>query len=32
LEGGTFDASKPDELAEKVQRCVQHLRQVGVAD
>ena len=32
LEGGTFDASKPDELAEKVRRCVEHLRQVGVAD
>ncbi len=30
LEGGTFDASKPDELADKVRRCAEHLRQVGV--
>lgn len=30
LEGGTFDPSKPDELAEKVARCVAHLKKVGI--
>jgi sugar phosphate isomerase/epimerase len=32
LEGGAFDASKPEELAAKVRRCVEHLRQKGVVD
>ena len=32
LEGGAFDAGKPDELADKVARCVAHLRQVGVVE
>jgi len=30
LEGGTFDAGKPEELAGKVARCIAHLRQVGI--
>ena len=30
LEGGTFDASQPEDLAAKVAQCVAHLRQVGV--
>ena len=30
LEGGTFDARKPEELAEKVAACVAHLKKVGV--
>lgn len=30
LEGGAFDSSKPDELAQKVARCVAHLKKVGI--
>jgi sugar phosphate isomerase/epimerase len=30
LEGGTFDHSKPDELAQKVACCVAHLKKVGI--
>lgn len=30
LEGGTFDHGKPDELAQKVARCVAHLKKVGI--
>ncbi|MBM3279486.1 MAG: sugar phosphate isomerase/epimerase [Candidatus Handelsmanbacteria bacterium] len=29
LEGGTFDPSKPEDLAQKVARCVAHLKKVG---
>ena len=32
LEGGTFDPGKPDELADKVGRCVAHLRKVGIVE
>ena len=30
LEGGVFDSSKPDDLADKVKRCVSHLREMRV--
>jgi len=30
LEGGIFDSNQPDDLADKVSRCIAHLRQVGV--
>lgn len=30
LEGGTFDHSKPEELVQKVARCVAHLKKVGI--
>ncbi|MFH1566491.1 MAG: sugar phosphate isomerase/epimerase family protein [Gemmatimonadota bacterium] len=31
LEGGAFDAAKPDDLAAKVERCVHHLRATKLA-
>lgn len=30
LEGPAFDRDKPDELADKITRCVDHLRSVGI--
>jgi len=32
LEGGIFDSNQPDDLADKVSRCIAHLRQVGVVE